>query len=108
MEFSDLNYQLGSRVMLIKTYYELEEIESLLSSLASFRNFLRRNKKISQPLRRPYLNFCNLLHQILRQNHKQPSQIEQSIRESDFLAERAWLLRLFDEQHAASSAKGSS
>lgn len=107
VEFSDLNYQLGSRVMLIKTYYELEEIESLLSSLASFRNFLRRNKKISQPLRRPYLNFCNLLHQILRQNHKQPAQIEQSIRESDFLAERAWLLRLFNEQHAASSAKGS-
>lgn len=95
LQFSDIQYHLGSRVVLIKTYYELDEIESLLSLLAAFSVFLRRNKKISTPLKKRYLNFCNLLHHILRRDDRKRERLDQQIKTVQPLAERAWLMEVF-------------
>ncbi|MCI5081706.1 MAG: hypothetical protein MRY78_08445, partial [Saprospiraceae bacterium] len=45
--YSDLNYYLGARVMLAKIYHESGAEEPLLSLLAAFTIFLKRNKQIS-------------------------------------------------------------
>ncbi|MCB0597666.1 MAG: hypothetical protein H6557_25090 [Lewinellaceae bacterium] len=98
LNFSDLFYHMGSRTVLIKTYYESEEIESLLSLLASFSNFLRRNKKIAPGLKKTYLNFCNLLFNTLKNNPKKRDKIKEEIQSTQPLAERAWLLKVWGEQ----------
>ena len=98
LNFSDLFYHMGSRTVLIKTYYESEEIESLLSLLASFSNFLRRNKKIAPGLKKTYLNFCNLLFNILKNNPKKRDRIKEEIQSTQPLAERSWLLKVWGEQ----------
>ena len=98
LNFSDLFYHMGSRTVLIKTYYESEEIESLLSLLASFSNFLRRNKKIAPGLKKTYLNFCNLLFNILKNNPKKRDRIKEEIQRTQPLAERSWLLKVWGEQ----------
>ncbi|MCB0558970.1 MAG: hypothetical protein H6573_14010 [Lewinellaceae bacterium] len=98
LNFSDLFYHMGSRTVLIKTYYESEEIESLLSLLASFSNFLRRNKKIASGLKKTYLNFCNLLFNTLKNNPQKREKIREEIQNTQPLAERAWLLKVWGEQ----------
>jgi len=97
LHFSDIQYHLGSRVVLIKTYYALDEMESLLSLLASFSIYLRRNKTIAAPVKNRYLNFCNLLHRVLRRDPKKRNAIHEQIRTVQPLAERSWLQELFEE-----------
>ncbi|HQU59781.1 MAG TPA: hypothetical protein PLU64_11320, partial [Saprospiraceae bacterium] len=98
LNFSDMFYHIGSRTVLVKTFYESEEIESLLSLLASFSNFLRRNKKISASLKKTYLNFCNLLIQLLHDNPRKREKIKGQIQATQPLAERAWLMKVWEER----------
>ena len=78
--------------MLLKIYYELKEEEPLLSLLASFSLFLKRNKQISKDAREMYLNFCSILHRILRRKREKIPTIKQAIQESKLLTERRWLM----------------
>lgn len=104
LQFSDPFYKLGSRIILIKSFYEMDELESLLSLLASFSVFLKRNKDISPAHQKTCLNFCKLLYQILRYNQKNWEQLIHKIKTVQLLAERAWLLKV-GEQTAALSHK---
>ena len=98
VQFSDIVYHLGSRVLLIKTYYEEDEIDALLSLLASFSIYLRRSKQMSQGLKKTYLNFCNLLHHVMRNNPKKRENLRRQIDTTQPLAERAWLVKVWEEQ----------
>ncbi|MCB9265309.1 MAG: hypothetical protein H6558_09815 [Lewinellaceae bacterium] len=97
--YSDLNYYLGARVMLAKIYYEKGEIDPLLSLLAAFTIFLKRNKLISAALKQTFLNFCDLLFQILRGKRGRWKKLEEKIRTTHLLADRAWLLSAFEERY---------
>lgn len=66
VEFPNIFYQLGSRLMLIRTYYELEDFDDLSYLLNSFRMFLRRNKEITDDRRKSYLNLIRILTSLLR------------------------------------------
>ena len=89
--FSDLNYYLGARVLLAKIYFETQEEEALLSLLASFTIFLKRNKKISKDIKMACLNFCKVLFQLIRQNPKQLEKLKASLSDIKLLTERNWL-----------------
>ncbi len=97
LNFTDIHYHLGARVILVKTYYELDETEPLLSQLAAFGIYLRRNKKISQPLKEPYLNFCNLMYKLVHNNPVKRMSAGPEIHSTQLLAERAWLTRVWEE-----------
>jgi hypothetical protein len=73
VEFPSIFYQLDSRLMLIRTYYELEDFEDLGYLLNSFRMFLRRNKKLPESRRKSYLNLIRVLQSVLR--YRQGSKI---------------------------------
>lgn len=95
--FSDMNYYLGARVLLAKIYYELDEEEPLLSLIASFTIFLKRNKELSNNLKQTYLNFCDILFKIMRQNPRQMKQLATKIKSTKLLTDRAWLLSIYQE-----------
>lgn len=88
---TDLNYYLGARVLLIKIYYENGAEEALLSLLASFIIFLKRNKQLSTHLKHTYLNFCQLLFQIVRRPPDRLETICKRIKSTELLTDRAWL-----------------
>jgi hypothetical protein len=97
LHFTDLHYHLGSRLMMLKTYYELDADEPLLSLLASFSVYLRRNKNMSASMKKTYLNFCNLLHQLMRRNPKKWKRLGDSIQQTQPLTDRAWLYEVWKE-----------
>ena len=88
---TDLNYYLGARVLLTKIYYETGAEEALLSLLASFIIFLKRNKQLSSHLKHTYLNFCQILFQILRRPPNRLEPIRNRIKNTELLTDRAWL-----------------
>ncbi len=93
----DLNYALGTRVMLAKIYYETAEENALLSLLAAFSLFLKRNRKISANIKHTYLNFCDLLFQLIRRNPKKLSNIRKKIESTSLLTDRGWLLSICEQ-----------
>lgn len=95
--YSDLNYYLGARVLLAKIYYETGEEEALLSLISSFTIFLKRNRQLSGDLKNTYLNFCQILFQIVRRSPRRMKQLQDKIDHSQLLTDRAWLQRIYEE-----------
>lgn len=60
VEYSDLRYSLGTRALLMRTYYDLDEYEALHALTESFRQYLQRNKLMSDNRRLGYYNLFRL------------------------------------------------
>ncbi len=58
IEYEDFTYNLNSKVTLLFTYYEMDEVEPLFSLLDSFSKYLNRHKEIPTNRR---LNYQNLI-----------------------------------------------
>lgn len=59
--FDDVFYFVESKVLLVRSYYELREHDALDSLLASFKMYLKRNKLVSDAKRERYLNFIKFV-----------------------------------------------
>ena len=94
VEFRDVQYNLNARRMLLRIYYELEELEALESLLDSFRTYIHRQKDLGYH-REHYLNLIAFVKKILRNNLKDKAfrtKIKRQIEEANALAEKTWLL----------------
>lgn len=98
VEFSDVFYALSSKVMLLKIYFEKKEEEALFSLLTSFKVYLRRNKLISNNVKKTYMNFIALLSQIVKASEQQKDQIREKIINTELLTDRNWLLDLVSDK----------
>lgn len=96
--YTDLNYYLGARTMLAKIYYEQQEEEPLLSLLAAFTIFLKRNKELSSPIKQTFLHFCELLYQLIRRPEKKLPELRDKIESTSPLTDRDWLLARLQER----------
>lgn len=97
VQYSDIFYALGAKAMLLKIYYETQEDEALISLLASFSIYLRRNKKISVIFREAYLNYTSLLTQINKATKSKIPTIMDKIKNTERLTNRSWLLQICEK-----------
>ncbi len=91
VEFSDIYYNLDTKKMMLKIYYELDEIDALLSLLASFKMFLRRTKLISASNKVAYLNFVQALTLLSRKEKRVQPTLQRMLNDPEPLGDRAWL-----------------
>lgn len=56
VEYTNIRYNLDAKALLLKTYYDLEEEELLLSLTDAFQQFLKRNSLISEFQKKGYFN----------------------------------------------------
>ena len=80
--------------MLIKIYYEIDEEEALLSLIASFTIYLKRNKKIASNIINTYLNFTSLTYQIIKAKPNKLPAILEKIKTIEPLTDRRWLISI--------------
>jgi len=97
VEFTDIFFTLDAKVMLLKIYFDNEEEEALLSLLASFSIFLKRNKLISNEVRETYINFISFLNKIIKADAALLHQLSSKVKDAKLLTDRNWLLaRLYE------------
>ncbi len=89
--YSDIYYQLDSKVMLMKIYYETSEFEALSSVIPAFVMFLRRTNKIHHSVRQSYLNFCKILNRLQRKVKDNCEETRTMIAQTPNLHNRNWL-----------------
>jgi hypothetical protein len=95
VSYFDEFYKIDSKKLLIQTFYELKEWDSLESAMNAFRVFIHRNKAISEVHKLNNQNFINLLFQLVSVpggTSKKIIKLEQTIIKTEALAEREWLL----------------
>jgi hypothetical protein len=66
VEINDIYYHLGAKVLLLKTYFELDESEPFFSLVDAFTNYLKRNKLISDSQRTVNLNFVKYSKKLMQ------------------------------------------
>lgn len=95
IEYNDIFYALSARWILVKTYFELEEIDPLDALLDSFRIFLRRNNMIAKSMKQRYSHMIRVVKKIIRLRYGDKAAKEalnQEISTSKTVADKAWLL----------------
>lgn len=100
VEYQSINYALGGKLMLLKTYYELNEYLALDSLVDSFRIYLRRNKLISKEVRQQYLNVLRFIKKmsVVRPGDQAAiARIRHDIEACHNLADKNWILQKIKE-----------
>jgi hypothetical protein len=99
VEYSDVTYALGAKLILLRTYYETDEYLALDSLIQSFRVYLRRNKLISKSVLREYGNFLNVLKKLSAMQGASRQDIDrfrQKVLNNRALVSKKWLLEKID------------
>lgn len=108
VEYSDLRYNLSAKALLLRTYYDLDEYEALVALTESFRQYLLRNKLMSDNRRLGFHNLFKTTRRMasLRQKagylsrekiRKELDKIQQEINGTDLLYNRDWLIEKWAE-----------
>ena len=95
VEYQNITYALGSKLLLLRTYYELKEDTALSSLIDSFRIYLRRNREITTSVKQQYMNtlrFTKKIASIAPYDEKSKNKIIEKIDNSKALVLKNWLL----------------
>lgn len=97
--FSDVYYSFDTKKMLMKVYVEQNEIEALLSLIASFKIFIKRNQAVSESNKLAYENFIYVIQQFIKhQTERSAPEILQSIETLKPLADKSWLIEQYGKR----------
>ncbi len=94
VNYSDIFLNLDAKVLLLKIYYELEEMDALESFLLSFQRFLERQKMMSYH-KKNYLNTLYFTQKLVRLNfndRKQLNLMRKKVEAANPVGEKEWLL----------------
>lgn len=100
VEYSDVVYALSAKLILVRTYYDTDEVMALESLIDSFRIFLRRNKIISKNQKREYNNFLNIVKKLASMplsDQAAVAKLRQRVTKAASIMPKKWLLEKMDE-----------
>jgi hypothetical protein len=92
VEFTDIHYNLGAKVILVKIYFAHQEFDALASLLHAFRTFLQRNQLVSESVRKAYLSFIRFASRVEKAHKRQYQALIHEIELTEPLVEKQWLV----------------
>ncbi len=101
VKFEGLIYNLSSRVLLMRIYFELDESEPLFSLAESFRKFVKRNSILASKRRIPYLNFIKFTTKLARtpkSSKARLTRLKESVEEGIESVNKPWILEKIQEK----------
>jgi hypothetical protein len=98
-EYDDMLQNIVAKTMLLKIYYEQDELDAFESLLESLRIYLQRKEALDPARKSAYKNLISLMKKLLHLNPYSKAQTErlrQLITSTNPLMERDWLLKQVD------------
>lgn len=100
--FTNWTYHTGAKVIQLRVYYELDEGEALYSLADAFKNYLKRNKQMTDSDKVMFYNFINVIRKVykLRESQlfidkekfqKEVEKLEQFFDQATPIVSKAWL-----------------
>jgi len=101
VEYKDITFNLNSKLMLMVSFYELDEYETLLSTIRAFKVFLRRRRNVSVARKANFTGFCDALYNIMLADEKRESKriwkAKEIIDANPAIPNTNWLLEKIEE-----------
>jgi len=98
VEYTDIYVTIDSKKLLMKIYYESNEFDSLFSSLAAFKQFIHRNKILSDKVKLQFKNYIHSLNLLLKFDAKSKEECKQFLNSEVPIAERNWLREIANKK----------
>lgn len=101
MTVMDLSYELNSKVLMITTYFEMQEVDALDSLLDSFYVYLNRRKDITQNRRDIYLNLISFTRRFMNlapSDKAGHQKLLDKLDDTKIIGSRAWLKEKIQER----------
>ena len=100
VEYEDITYNLNSKDMLLRVYYDTDEWEPLYSLFESFRTYLNRKKDIPEQTKEAYKNLIGFTKKLTRVRQGDAVNIERlrsEIQNTSNVANQKWLLEKVED-----------
>jgi hypothetical protein len=88
----DAFYSLNSKLLLLKNYFELKESDAFDSLCSSFKEFIRKNKVISDNYKTNYQNFIKMIRRIYQATPGKLKKLIIELESASQIAEKTWLI----------------
>ena len=85
----DLYYRIACDKLLLKIYYELNEIEAALRKIESIRNYIKAQKRLKPERIHKQINFLKVVAQLVAQ-----SNIDKELKDELLIPDRIWLEKM--------------
>lgn len=72
VEFTDTSYHLGTKIIQIKSYYELDETEALYALIEAFQKYILRNRDLAEYRKKANAHFLRLTKKIYQLKISRP------------------------------------
>lgn len=66
VEYTDVRYNLDAKSLLLRTYFDLEEEDALMALCDSFRQYLKRNKSLTEFQKKGYVNLIRFTRRLFK------------------------------------------
>ncbi len=99
-EYTEVFQALLSRTLLLWSYYELKEIDSLAFLLNSFKLYLDREKTLVTQRKTPYYNLIKYVRILIKYNSRDKEKLrklQMEIETTEWIVSKAWLLEKVEE-----------
>lgn len=103
VENLDIYYMVDVRSLLIRIFYETDQLFATEQYLRSFRDFIRKNKLLKKDFKQAYLNFINLLSQLLKhklvygKKEMVKEKLNQKLNSYEVIHHKTWLVQKIEE-----------
>jgi len=100
VDYEDFTYALTSKVYTVVTYFELNESETLISNLDSFRTYLSRKKSIPDNRKKRHQKFISYVKKLLKYQFNKKADLanmRNEISEARNTVAKEWLLEKIDQ-----------
>ncbi len=108
VEFQDVYYHLDTKLLMLKIYYEINEIESLFSLIDAFKIYLKRNKFVPDSVRKTHNNFLTFAKKAIKipdSDYNKIEDLEKQIKSTKEVVNIPWLLEKLSEKKQKSKRK---
>lgn len=98
-DYNDMLLNIIAKTMLLKIYYEQDELDAFESLLESLRIYLQRKEALDPARKAAYKNMISLMKKMLHMNiysKAQKEKFRELAQQTNPLAEREWLLKQVD------------
>lgn len=93
VDFSlDTFYTLNSKILMMKNYFELNEFDAFDSLCISFKEYIRKNKIISDIYKVSYIGFIKTLRKIFASNKSSLKKLKLQLEKNQKMVEKQWLI----------------
>ncbi len=97
VEFSDVFYKHGARIMLLKIFFEKDETEAFLSLAHSYKLLLLRERNLAEDVKTSYRNFLRFTTKLYKTRDRAKLEgIRTEILRTKRINARRWLMRQFE------------